>query len=130
LAPVSLTLTVKDDKSESYQVTTEDGKLVLVGRTGELAENGDWQLFVRHIDAEQGSQFMLSKRSRLEAIQWLQQTLSISERSKQTGILQLTFEGEDKTQIKAILDDISQNYFLQNVARQSAEAEKSLVFLQ
>lgn len=73
---------------------------------------------------------MLSKRSRLEAIQWLQQTLSISERSKQTGILQLTFEGEDKTQIKAILDDISQNYFLQNVARQSAEAEKSLVFLQ
>ncbi len=86
--------------------------------------------FVRHIDAEQGNQFMLSKRSRLEAIQWLQQTLSISERSKQTGILQLTFEGEDKTQIKAILDDISQNYFLQNVARQSAEAEKSLVFLQ
>ncbi|MCG9657439.1 polysaccharide biosynthesis tyrosine autokinase [Vibrio mediterranei] len=130
LAPVSLTLTVKDDKAESYQVTTEDGKLVLAGRTGELAENGDWQLFVRHIDAEQGSQFMLSKRSRLEAIQWLQQTLSISERSKQTGILQLTFEGEDKTQIKAILDDISQNYFLQNVARQSAEAEKSLVFLQ
>ncbi|KFA99325.1 polysaccharide biosynthesis tyrosine autokinase [Vibrio sp. ER1A] len=130
LDPVSLTLIVKDDKAESYQVTTEDGKLVLVGRTGELAENGDWQLFVRHIDAEQGSQFMLSKRSRLEAIQWLQQTLSISERSKQTGILQLTFEGEDKTQIKAILDDISQNYFLQNVARQSAEAEKSLVFLQ
>ncbi|PTC02988.1 tyrosine-protein kinase [Vibrio mediterranei] len=130
LAPVSLTLTVKDDKAESYQVTTEDGKLVLAGRTGELAENGDWQLFVRHIDAEQGSQFMLIKRSRLEAIQWLQQTLSISERSKQTGILQLNFEGEDKTQIKAILDDISQNYFLQNVARQSAEAEKSLVFLQ
>ncbi|MCG9625996.1 polysaccharide biosynthesis tyrosine autokinase [Vibrio mediterranei] len=130
LDPAYLTLTVKDDKAESYQVTTEDGKLVLAGRTGELAENGDWQLFVRHIDAEQGSQFMLSKRSRLEAIQWLQQTLSISERSKQTGILQLTFEGEDKTQIKAILDDISQNYFLQNVARQSAEAEKSLVFLQ
>ncbi len=45
LAPVSLTLTVKDDKAESYQVTTEDGKLVLAGRTGELAENGDWQLF-------------------------------------------------------------------------------------
>lgn len=73
---------------------------------------------------------MLSKRSRLEAIQWLQQTLSISERSKQTGILQLTFEGEDKIQIKGILDDIRQNYFLQNVACQSAEAEKSLVFLQ
>ncbi|MGX9519163.1 polysaccharide biosynthesis tyrosine autokinase [Vibrio mediterranei] len=130
LDPASLTLTVKDDKAESYQVTTEDGKLVLAGRTGELAENGDWQLFVRHIKAKEGSQFALSKRSRLGAIQWLQQTLSISERSKQTGILQLTFEGEDKTQIKAILDDISQNYFLQNVARQSAEAEKSLVFLQ
>src|SRR5690606_23098055 len=70
-----------------------------------------------------------SKRSRLDTIQWIQQSLSVSERGKQTGILQLSFTGADKAQNTAILNDISQNYFLQNVARNSAEAEKSLEFL-
>lgn len=59
----------------------------------------------------------------------MQRGLSVSERGKQTGILQLSMTGENRTKIKEILDDISQNYFLQNVERNSAEAEKSLVFL-
>ncbi|WP_412779417.1 polysaccharide biosynthesis tyrosine autokinase [Photobacterium phosphoreum] len=37
--------------------------------------------------------------------------------------------GENRDKIKDILNDISQNYFLQNVARNAAEAEGSLVFL-
>ncbi|KOO12400.1 tyrosine protein kinase, partial [Vibrio xuii] len=48
----------------------------------------------------------------------------------QTGILSLSFTGENKAQISAILDHISQTYFLQNVERNSAEAEKSLTFLE
>ncbi|MCA2492551.1 MULTISPECIES: GNVR domain-containing protein, partial [Vibrio] len=59
----------------------------------------------------------------------LQENLSISERGKQTGIISLSFSGEDRTKIQAILNDISQNYFLQNVQRNSAEAEQSLEFL-
>ncbi|MEZ9268382.1 polysaccharide biosynthesis tyrosine autokinase, partial [Vibrio splendidus] len=53
-----------------------------------------------------------------------------SEQGKQTGILKLSFEGENKQQISEILNHISQIYFLQNVKRNSAEAEKSLEFLE
>ncbi|WP_394153179.1 polysaccharide biosynthesis tyrosine autokinase [Vibrio maritimus] len=130
LEPEAVTLELINADSGEYQLLNSDGQKLLSGFVGELAEKDDWRLFVRSLKANSGDEFTLSKRSRLEAIQWLQQTLSISERSNQTGILQLVFEGEDKQQIKAILDDVSMNYFLQNVARQSAEAEKSLTFLQ
>ncbi|CAH0536310.1 Tyrosine-protein kinase wzc [Vibrio stylophorae] len=54
-----------------------------------------------------------------------QQHLSVSERGKQTGILALSFTGENRLLITAILNDIAENYFLQNVERNSAEAEKT-----
>ncbi len=47
----------------------------------------------------------------MASIQKLQRDLSISERGKQTGILQLSMTGENRSEIKDILNDISQNYF-------------------
>ena len=38
-------------------------------------------------------------------------------------------EGENPSQTAAILNHIAQTYFLQNVERNSAEAQQSLVFL-
>ncbi|WP_027252891.1 polysaccharide biosynthesis tyrosine autokinase [Photobacterium halotolerans] len=124
------TLVVDDPDSGTYILFDSEEQKVLSGKVGELATSGEYQLFVSALISEQaGTEFSISKRSRLDTIQWLQQSLSVSERGKQTGILQLSFTGADKAQNAAILNDISQNYFLQNVARNSAEAEKSLEFL-
>ncbi|UXI00530.1 polysaccharide biosynthesis tyrosine autokinase [Photobacterium sp. TY1-4] len=122
-------LRVLDASSGQYELQDVDGNLVLNGTVGMLAQNNQFVLFVSKLDAESGQSFELTKQSRLDAIQWLQQNLSINERGKQTGILQLSYTGENRSQIEAILNDISQNYFLQNVARNSAEAENSLQFL-
>jgi tyrosine-protein kinase Etk/Wzc len=129
-SPSAYLLVVDDSATGAYSVYNADERKVLSGKVGELAEANDFRLFVRVITAGNGAEFTLSKRSQLDAIQWLQGNLAVSERGKQTGILQLSFSGENKTQIEAILNDVSQNYFLQNVARNSAEAEKSLTFLQ
>lgn len=124
------TLVVDDPDSGTYILFDSEEQKVLSGKVGELATSGEYQLFVSELISEQaGTEFSISKRSRLDTIQWIQQSLSVSERGKQTGILQLSFTGADKAQNTAILNDISQNYFLQNVARNSAEAEKSLEFL-
>ncbi|WP_311568600.1 polysaccharide biosynthesis tyrosine autokinase [Photobacterium arenosum] len=124
------TLVVDDPDSGTYILFDSEEQKVLSGKVGKLATSGEYQLFVSELVSEQaGTEFSISKRSRLDTIQWLQQHLAVSERGKQTGILQLSFTGADKAQNTAILNDISQNYFLQNVARNSAEAEKSLEFL-
>ncbi|MCM0147580.1 polysaccharide biosynthesis tyrosine autokinase [Photobacterium galatheae] len=126
----NFSLVVDDLKNNTYILFDHDGEKVLSGKVGELTVAGDYNVFVAEINAKtSGTEFTVHKRTRLDSIQWLQQNLSVAERGKQTGILQLSFTGPDKVQNTAILNDISQNYFLQNVARNSAEAEKSLEFL-
>lgn len=122
-------LTVTNSKDGDYTLANADGREVLKGQVGKLAENKGISLLVTDVNAKNDATFTLSKISRLDAIQGLQRDLSVSERGKQTGILQLSMTGENRTKIKEILNDISQNYFLQNVERNSAEAENSLVFL-
>ncbi|EGQ9279537.1 polysaccharide biosynthesis tyrosine autokinase [Vibrio vulnificus] len=123
------TLVVLDAEKKTYQLVRGDEQVVLEGAEGELAKNEGYELFVSELRSHTGQEFSLGQRSRLEAIEWLKRNLAISERGKQTGILQLSFEGENRKQISALLNHISQTYFLQNVERNSAEAEKSLSFL-
>ncbi|MGR5179096.1 polysaccharide biosynthesis tyrosine autokinase [Vibrio mediterranei] len=125
----TLILTQVDSQGSQYTLHDAYDRVLIEGRVGELATGEGYKLFVTQLKGEQGQQFSLGKIARIDAIANLQKSLSISERGKQTGILQLSLEGENKPQIERVLNDISQNYFLQNVARQSAEAEKSLEFL-
>ena len=122
-------LVVTDAEQQTYQLIREDEQVVLEGKAGKLAKSNGYELFITSIHSQNGQKFNIAKRSRLDAIEWIKQNLSISERGKQTGILQLSFVGEDRSQITNVLNHISQTYFLQNVERQSAEAEQSLAFL-
>ncbi|WP_279144024.1 polysaccharide biosynthesis tyrosine autokinase [Photobacterium phosphoreum] len=122
-------IVVTNAEQGQYQLNDSDGRKVLTGKMGELAQVNGYQLFVTDLQAVKGAEFALSKISRLDAIQNLQRNLAVAEQGKQTGILQLSMTGENRADIKAIVDDISKNYFLQNVERNSAEAENSLVFL-
>ncbi len=123
------TLVVLDAEKKTYQLVRGDEQVVLQGVAGEPAKKDGYELFVTELRSHNEQEFSLSQQSRLEAIEWLKKNLAISERGKQTGILMLSFEGENRNQISEILNHISQTYFLQNVERNSAEAEKSLTFL-
>ncbi|QUM77893.1 polysaccharide biosynthesis tyrosine autokinase [Moritella sp. 24] len=129
-ATPSFNLVIDDASKGTYSLYDAEERKVLSGVVGELAQNNDYRLFVQSLVGNNADEFAVVKRSSFDAIQWLQAGLSVSERGKQTGILQLSFSGEDKVLIQDILNDVSQNYFLQNVDRNSAEAEKSLEFLQ
>ncbi|EGQ7970262.1 polysaccharide biosynthesis tyrosine autokinase [Vibrio cholerae] len=123
-------IVVQDAEQGTYQLVRGDGKVILQGVAGELAEQDDYRLFVTGMEAESGFAFNIAKINELDAINELKQNLSIAEKGKQTGIVELSLTGENPAQIRTLLDNISQNYFLQNVKRNSAEAEKSLSFLQ
>ncbi|ELA9844389.1 polysaccharide biosynthesis tyrosine autokinase [Vibrio parahaemolyticus] len=126
---IPLTLEVVDAEQKAFKLTEDNGSVILEGKVGELLEKNGYQFLATELVAQTGDSFTVSKISKLDAINKLQENLSISERGKQTGIISLSFSGEDRTKIQAILNDISQNYFLQNVQRNSAEAEQSLEFL-
>ena len=122
-------LVVDNNEQGRFTLYNSEDIKILSGVVGETIYENGYRLFVQKLNAKEGSRISISKRSKLDAIQWLQQNLSVSERGKQTGIIGLSFNGEDKHMIQNILNNVSQNYFLQNVERDSAEAQKSLEFL-
>ena len=118
-----------DKTGQQYVFIDSQDRALFEGKVGQLSEGKGIQLFVSDVMAKPEQVFHFTKLSRLDAIQRLASTLSISERGKQTGMLQLSMTGTNKQAITETLNNISQNYFLQNVARSSEEAEKSLDFL-
>ncbi|MUI52517.1 polysaccharide biosynthesis tyrosine autokinase [Aliivibrio fischeri] len=126
----NFTLVLDNAEQGTYTLFDEQERKVLTGKVGVLAEQNDYRVFVMQLEGNTGDVFDVSKISRIDAILELQQNLSISEKGKKSGVLQFSLEGENKAQIEAIINDVSQNYFLQNIARNSAEAEQSLEFLQ
>ncbi|MGN2671757.1 polysaccharide biosynthesis tyrosine autokinase [Aliivibrio fischeri] len=126
----TLVLDNAEHEQGTYTLFDEQERKILTGKVGVLADQSDYRVFVMQLEGNTGDVFDVSKISRFDAILELQQNLSISEKGKQSGVLQFSLEGENKAQIEAIINDVSQNYFLQNIARNSAEAEQSLEFLQ
>ena len=120
-----LTLTVSADKHFTLEV---EGR-VLEGQVGKLLEKEDVTLLLSDVAADEGQVFTLVKQPVLNVIAELQSGLQVSEKGKNTGIISLALEGEDKGRIRAVLDNISQNYLQQNVVRKTEEAQKSLDFL-
>ncbi|MGU3843225.1 tyrosine-protein kinase, partial [Vibrio diabolicus] len=110
---IPLTLEVIDSEKQTFRLIEDDNNVILEGKVGELIEKNGYQFLATEMIAQDGASFTVSKVSKLDAINKLQENLSISERGKQTGIISLSFSGEDRAKIQAILNDISQNYFLQ-----------------
>ena len=122
----TFTLNVLNDTS--YQLVS-DGGFSARGQVGKVLEHDGVTMLVEAIHASLDSQFTVSKFSMLGMINTLQNNLMVTETGKDTGVLSLTFTGEDREQIRQILDSITRNYLQQNVERKSEEAAKSLAFL-
>jgi tyrosine-protein kinase Etk/Wzc len=121
-------------------VAGEEGRFTVVGPERELLASGEVgrgassdegvAIFVAELVARPGTEFRLVKTSRGAAVERLRRGLSIREVGKKSGIIRLELEGTDRKLIAATLDALARGYLRQNVDRRSAEAEKTLQFLE
>ncbi|OVZ59912.1 tyrosine protein kinase [Pigmentiphaga sp. NML030171] len=116
-----------------YSLVSEGFNGEVKGRVGQretLETNvGPITIIVSRLDAKAGAKFEIASFSRLLTIRELQASLDISEKGKQSGVIGATLEGTDPVRTAQILSEIGKQYITQNVERRSAEAEKSLEFL-
>ncbi|MEL4014828.1 tyrosine-protein kinase Wzc [Dryocola clanedunensis] len=122
------TFTLEVLSPTQYQLTSDNG-FSAKGQVGQPLEKAGISMTVDAIKAQVGDTFTVTKYSTLGMINQLQGNLTVAENGKDTGVLSLSYTGEDKDQIRAILDSITRNYLEQNVQRKSEEAAKSLKFL-
>ncbi|MGB1158152.1 MAG: polysaccharide biosynthesis tyrosine autokinase [Porticoccaceae bacterium] len=121
-------LTLRIETENSYSLWFDNQKLIQ-GVMGELALRGDLGILVNRVATSEEIEFTLSKAGRLQTILDLQNQLQVSEKGKDTGIIEISIEGPDRKKIAQIVDAVSANYYFQNVQRMAEEAEKSLTFL-
>lgn len=112
-----------------YEIFDAKGRMILAGEVGKPAEAGAVRAFVAELVARPGTQFRVARLRRDRVIEDLQKDLRIAERGKKTGIIELALEDDDAARAGSILDALSRAYQRQNVERKSAEAEKTLSFL-
>lgn len=77
-----------------------------------------------------GHPISLTKLSAPSAINALSSDLSVTERGKQTGIVQLTLTGEDQEQVSLVLSNVVQSYVDQNLSRGSQQTTTTIEFME
>ncbi|CAH3566924.1 polysaccharide biosynthesis tyrosine autokinase [Klebsiella pneumoniae] len=115
------------EENGSYDIYGEN--VELKGKVGETLEKNGFTVKLSSIQAEPGTTFTVTYVSKLKAISDIQESLTINDQGKDTGILAISLNGTNPLLIKDIINSISQNYLAQNIARQAAQDAKSLDFL-
>lgn len=118
------------------QYTLKDtGDITVEGEVGKQlnkiidGEDNPLSIFVSVLEARPGTHFIVSKQSKATAINLLKQSLSVTEKGKGTGILIFTIEKPAPLLAMQILNEIANIYVRINVDQKSAEAQKTLEFL-
>jgi len=117
-----------------YELYDMDDSILLRGTVGEVAalDLGGGEiltLFVSLMQGEQDQVFWVQRISRISAIQSLQGRLSVEERGEWSGILAINVRGTNPERVQEQVNEIAKVYVRQNVERKSAEAQKTLEFL-
>ncbi|SHK44100.1 polysaccharide biosynthesis tyrosine autokinase [Fibrobacter sp. UWEL] len=114
-------------------ITPEETELArgVIGQPLVASYAGDsLTILVKRMRAEPGQVFVLVQTDPLDAMRGLVKKLNVAEKGKQTGIIGVSFTHQYPDRAAAILNSIANVYLRQNVEMRSAEAEKTLEFLE
>lgn len=118
----------------SYMVVSPEGSALVEGVVGEMikAPYADDTLAIRvnFLRAQEGKVFILSQTSPLSAVRALAKGLNVAEKGKKSGIIAVSYSHRFPDRAAAILNSVANTYLRQNVEMRSAEAEKTLEFLE
>lgn len=107
------------------------GGATATGTLGETFQDAGmgFSLRIGALSAPPGRQFLLSQESESDVVTALRRALGVSEKGRQSSILELRLTSPDPERAARVLDAIAQAYVSQNIARSAAEADSSLTFV-
>ena len=119
---------------DTYELFSPMGQSLVVGKVGEtyrIPMGADSvAICVRAFSAEPGQSFRLFRSSVLSVAEGLQASINAYEKEKNSNILEISYSGRYPDRVADVLNAVAQAYVRQNVEMRSAEAEKSLEFLE
>ncbi|MBB1428469.1 polysaccharide biosynthesis tyrosine autokinase [Shewanella sp. SG44-2] len=125
---IEFTLVTLDNNAVA--LLNDDGEQILKGKVGQELSNAKFSLTVRTLHARPGTEFTITRQDRLNTILDLQAAIGASEKGKDSGIINLSLQSDNPIYAEKVLDKVAAIYVRRNVERNSAEAQKSLEFLE
>jgi tyrosine-protein kinase Etk/Wzc len=122
-------------KQGHFRLMYEDA-LILEGEVGKLAskqlkdEQESVTLFVSLLKSRPDTQFTVMRLSENNAINQFRKNFVAHEKGKLTRIVELTLEADKPQLAVQALNEVANIYIRQNVEKKSAEAQKTLEFLE
>lgn len=133
-----LTLTAREGRR--YELAAPGVGVILQGEVGKRAVSAVGppraSMLVTELVARPGTEFVVVKRRASDVVDQLQASVRITEAGRGagagggTGVVEASLSGPDPARVAAILNAIAAAYVRQNVERTSAEATKTLQFLE
>jgi len=116
---------------DSFSIELPNGVIEtgVVGQTQSLPDIG-FAIRVGELTGAIGREFIVTHLSEAAAISRLRGSLSVSERGRQSGILEVRLEANNRQDAQKVLDAVTRAYLRQNISRSAAEAESSLEFVE
>ncbi|BDF95568.1 polysaccharide biosynthesis tyrosine autokinase [Pseudoalteromonas sp. KAN5] len=127
---IGLDFTLVAQENNSIALLNGEGEQILAGKVGQELTNGKFNLTVRSLNARAGTEFTLTRKDRLNTILDLQAAIGAGEKGKDSGIINLSLQSAKPHYAEKVLDKVAAIYVRRNVERNSAEAQKSLEFLE
>lgn len=123
-------LEIVKEPSNKFTLITPD-QVRMSGEVGELLNEPSSGLKIRitELEGAVGSQYVVKKMIPLEAVNALRSKLTVTEKSRNSGVLRIAMVSENAEKSAAIVAQVVDAYVLQNVGRSAEEAERSLQFL-
>jgi len=113
----------------NYALYDGDGNRLLDGHVGEVASNNGITSLVRDLRANPGMHFKVTRLNSLVILDQMKDDITAVEQGRDSGVIALRYSNADPILAKRVLENISNTYVHQNVARNSAEAAKRLTFV-
>lgn len=117
----------------AYRLLDQEGRTLLEGRVGTLASGGEGaqvEILVSKLVARPGTEFHVERLRRDDVIDDVQRDLHISEKTKKSGVIAIELDGREPARLAAMVSSLSSGFLRENMDRRSAEAAKTLEFLE
>ncbi|VXB89140.1 Wzz/FepE/Etk N-terminal domain-containing protein [Massilia sp. 9I] len=115
-----------------FTLAQQESGILVSGEAGTglraMTPHGALDILVTDIRARPGTQFVVSRVSRFQAVDRLQHALVIGETAKQSNVIGLSLKGSDPELLSRILNQVGSEYLKQHASDQSGAASAALAF--
>jgi tyrosine-protein kinase Etk/Wzc len=123
-------LKLKALEGERYELRGPSGESILTGKVGEVAHSSNGvTMLVTQLAARPGTEFEVKHWAMLDAIKRFSDDLKVSDKVKDTGLVDITYSDSSPEKAAEVANAISQQYMTTSVAAKQQNDNATLAFI-